>query len=206
MYTPDHFKPVDDAAALAAIEAWPLAMLVTDGFAITHLPLLREGDALIGHIAIGNDHWKRAADGAEAVAVFTGPNAYVSPGFYPSKTEHGRVVPTWNYVAVHVRGTLTWTHEAADKLAAVRALTERMERRETRPWSVDDAPPEFIQAMLRGIVGLRLSVTRIEAQFKLSQNRFEDDRSGVELGLTERGGADEDVARLMRKFTPRDLA
>lgn len=204
MYTPEHFQPADDAAALAAIETWPLAMLVTDGPAITHMPMVREGDALIGHVAIGNDHWKRAADGAAAVAAFTGPNAYVSPGFYASKAEHGRVVPTWNYVAVHVHGAIRWTHEAADKLEIVRMLTDRMERRETRPWSVDDAPAEFVQAMLRGIVGVRLSISRIEAQFKLSQNRFEDDRSGVELGLAQRGGVDEDVARLMRTHPPRE--
>ncbi len=204
MYTPEHFRPADEDAALEAIARWPLAMLATDGPALTHLPMLREGDALIGHVAIGNDHWKRAADGSAAVAAFTGPDAYVSPGFYASKAEHGRVVPTWNYVAVHVHGPIRWTHDAAEKLAIVRALTDAFEAREVRPWSVDDAPPEYIQAMLRGIVGVRLEIGRIEAQFKLSQNRFEDDRSGVELGLTERGVEGEDVARLMRAHLPRE--
>ena len=154
MYTPVHFQPGDEAAALEAIQRWPLAMLASDGPAVTHLPMLRDGDTLIGHVAIGNDHWKRAADGAAAVAAFTGPDAYISPGFYATKAEHGRVVPTWNYVAVHVHGAVSWVHEADAKLAIVRALTDHFERREMKPWSVDDAPADYIQAMLRGIVPL----------------------------------------------------
>ena len=204
MYTPVHFQPGDDAAALEANLRWPLAMLASDGPTVTHLPMLRDGDTLIGHVAIGNDHWKRAADGAAAVAVFTGPDAYISPGFYASKAEHGRVVPTWNYIAVHVHGTLAWRHEADDKLRIVRALTESFEQRELKAWSVDDAPADYIQAMLRGIVGVTLKIERIEAQFKLSQNRTEDDRSGIELGLSERGAAGEDIARLMRAHLPRE--
>lgn len=202
MYTPQHFKPSDEAAAWEAIERWPLAMLVSDGPAVTHLPMQRDGDRLIGHVALANEHWKRG-DGA-AIAVFTGPNAYVSPGFLPSKAEHGRVVPTWNYVAVHVHGVIAWTHDTDAKLKILRAQTDRFEQRELNPWSVDDAPPDFIEAMARGIVGLTLSIERIEAQFKLSQNRVEDDRSGIELGLTERGAAGEDVARLMRAHFPRE--
>jgi transcriptional regulator len=198
MYRPAHFQPGDEAAAFEAIERWPLAMLATNGPAITHLPMLRDGDRLIGHVAASNGHWKQAADGAKAVAVFTGPDAYVSPGFYASKAEHGRVVPTWNYIAVHVHGAITWMHDVADKLQIVRTLTDRFEQHELKPWSVDDAPPPYIDAMLRGIVGVTLSITSIESQFKLSQNRTEDDRSGVELGLTERGAEGEDVARLMR--------
>ncbi|MFT3811449.1 MAG: FMN-binding negative transcriptional regulator [Micropepsaceae bacterium] len=204
MYTPQHFQPGDDGAALEAIARWPLAMLVSNGPVITHVPMLREGDRLIGHVALANDHWKRAADGAAAAAVFTGPDAYVSPGFYASKAEHGRVVPTWNYVAVHVHGAIRWAHDAAEKLHIVRTLTDRFEQYELKPWSVDDAPPPFIEAMLRGIVGVTLEIGRIEAQFKLSQNRSEDDRSGVELGLTERGPEGETVARLMRLHLPRE--
>jgi transcriptional regulator len=198
MYTPAHFQPGDAAAAIEAIERWPLAMLVTDGPSVTHLPMLRDGDTLIGHVALGNEHWKQAVDGSTAIAVFTGPDAYVSPGFYASKAEHGRVVPTWNYIAVHVHGALRWTHDDAEKMQIVRRLTDRCEQHELKPWSIDDAPPQYMQAMLRGIVGVTLSISRIESQFKLSQNRVEDDRSGVELGLTERGAEGEDVARLMR--------
>lgn len=204
MYTPEHFQPGEDGAALEAIARWPLAMLVTDGPAITHVPMLREGDTLIGHVAAANEHWKRAEDGSAAIAVFTGPDAYVSPGFYASKAEHGRVVPTWNYIAVHVHGTIRWMHDDAEKLQIVRTLTDRFEQHELKPWSVDDAPPAFMAAMMRGIVGVRLEISRIESQFKLSQNRSEDDRSGVELGLTERGVEGEDVARLMRAHFPRE--
>ncbi len=202
MYTPEHFRPDDDAAAFEAIERWPLAALVSAGPAVTHMPMLREGDTLIGHVALAKEHWKR--ESGAAIAVFTGPDAYVSPGFYASKAEHGRVVPTWNYVAVHVHGPIVWTHDAEAKLRIVRTLTDRFEQRELKPWSVDDAPADYIAAMLRGIVGVTLSIERVEAQFKLSQNRVEDDRSGIELGLSERGATGEDIARLMRAHFPRE--
>lgn len=205
MYRPEHFKPADPQAVNDAIAAWPLAVLATDGPSATHLPMIRDGETLVGHIAAPNEHWKRAADGALALAIFSGPTTYVSPGFYASKAEHGRVVPTWNYVAIHVRGPVTWLHDPEDKLRIVRSLTDHFEARELRPWSVDDAPRAYIEAMLRGIVGVRLTIESIEAQFKLSQNRSEDDRSGVELGLEARGDADsEDIARLMRVYGPRE--
>ena len=203
MYTPRHFVPTDDGAAFEAMERWPLALLVTDGPQATHLPMKRQGDTLIGHIAKANPHWNAAADGSRALAVFTGPSTYISPGFYATKAEHGRVVPTWNYVAIHVRGPLTWLHDAADKLDIVRTLTDQFEARELRPWSVDDAPAAYMDAMLNGIVGIRIAIENIDAKFKLSQNRIEDDRSGIELGLEGRGdGASEDIARLMRVHLP----
>jgi transcriptional regulator len=204
MYTPAHFAPSDDGAALEAMERWPLAILITDGPHATHLPMKREGDTLVGHIAKANPHWTAAPDGSAALAVFNGPSTYISPGFYATKAEHGRVVPTWNYVSIHVRGQLTWLHDAAEKLHIVRTLTDQFEARELRPWSVDDAPRSYMDSMLNGIVGVRIVVERIDAKFKLSQNRSEDDRSGVELGLEGRGdGASEDIARLMRVHLPR---
>lgn len=199
MYRPPHFQPAQEGAAWEAIEAWPLAALVTGDLSATHLPMLRRGDMLIGHVARANPHWQKAPDGTAAVAMFTGPSAYVSPGFYASKAEHGRVVPTWNYVAVHVHGSIAWVDDAAAKLEIVRALTDRFEHAEAKPWSVDDAPPAFVDAMLRGIIGLRLHIERIEAQFKLSQNKTEDDRSGTELGLDARDDtASRAIAALMR--------
>lgn len=199
MYRPPHFQPAHEDDALAAIAAWPLAALVTGGLDATHLPMIRDGDTLIGHVARANPHWQRVQDGADALAIFTGPSAYVSPGFYSSKAEHGRVVPTWNYVAIHVHGAIAWIDDPAAKFAIVRALTDHFERSETKPWSVDDAPASYIDAMLRGIVGLRLRIDRIESQFKLSQNRTEDDRSGTELGLDARSDADSKaIAALMR--------
>lgn len=199
MYRPPHFQPAHEDAAVQAIAAWPLAALVTDGLNATHLPMLHRGDHLIGHVARANPHWQQAGDGAPAIAIFSGPSAYISPGFYASKAEHGRVVPTWNYVAVHVHGTIAWVDDAQAKLDIVRTLTDCFEAREARPWSVDDAPASFLEAMLGGIVGLRLRIERIESQFKLSQNRPEDDRSGVELGLDARKGrASTAIAALMR--------
>jgi transcriptional regulator len=204
MYTPIHFVPTDDGAAFEAMERWPLALLVTDGPTATHLPMKREGDSLIGHIAKANPHWNSASDGATGLAVFNGPSTYISPGFYATKAEHGRVVPTWNYVSIHVRGKLTWLHGGDEKLHIVRTLTDQFEARELRPWSVDDAPAAYMDAMLNGIVGVRIAIESIDAKFKLSQNRTEDDRSGVELGLEGRGdGASEDIARLMRAHLPR---
>ena len=123
MYRPPHFRPGDEAAAFEAIDAWPLALLVTGGLEATHVPLLRVEGALVGHIARPNAHWQQAEDGAPALAAFLGPSAYVSPRFYATKAEHGRVVPTWNYVAVHVRGRVQWLHDEADKLAIVRSAT-----------------------------------------------------------------------------------
>lgn len=199
MYRPPHFQPADDDAAHAAIDAWPLAALVSEGLTATHLPFLREGDTLTGHIARANPHWQQAPDGSHAMAIFTGPATYVSPGFYATKAEHGRVVPTWNYVAIHVHGTLAWIDDDDAKLQIVRTLTDRFERAEAKPWSVDDAPRDYIGAMLRGIVGVRLRIERIESQFKLSQNRIEDDRSGTELGLDARADpASKAIAALMR--------
>jgi len=199
MYSPAHFQPRSDDDALKAIEAWPLAALVTDGLAATHLPMRLQGDVLTGHIARANPHWQQAPDGAKAIAIFTGPSAYIAPGFLATKREHGRVVPTWNYVAVHVHGHIAWIDDAAAKRDIVRELTDRFEAAEAKPWSIDDAPDGYIEAMLRGIVGVRLHIERIESQFKLAQNKTEDDRSGIELGLEARDDAgSRAVAALMR--------
>jgi transcriptional regulator len=199
LYRPEHFQPRSEGAALKAIAAWPLATLVTDGLVATHLPMLLDGDVLVGHIARANPHWQQAPDGTKALAVFSGPSAYVSPGFYATKREHGRVVPTWNYVAIHVHGHIAWIDDPVQKRIIVRDLTDRFEAAEAKPWSIDDAPDSYVDAMLRGIVGVRLHVERIESQFKLSQNRTEDDRTGAELGLDNRSDdASRTVAALMR--------
>jgi len=171
-----------------------------DGPRVAHVALLSTGDGAVQfHLSRGNALAKHLAE-RTALVVVNGPDGYVSPRWYSDPAQ----VPTWNYVAVHVHGAVSWVHEADAKLAIVRALTDHFERREMKPWSVDDAPADYIQAMLRGIVGVRLSIERIEAQFKLSQNRTEDDRSGIELGLTERGAEGEDVAHLMRVHLPRE--
>jgi transcriptional regulator len=208
MYRPPHFA-VDDTATLdALIAAAPLAVLTSagaNGIALTHVPLLRDGNRLIGHVAKPNPHWQEAPDGTQAVAVFRLADAYVTPNWYASKAEHGRVVPTWNYAAVHVYGRLTWVHDAAAKHGIVRSLTDRHEAREAKPWAVGDAPPEYIAAMLNGIVGLELSVERMEGALKLSQNRTEDDRNTVLLGLSAREDAgSKAISALMRSRAARE--
>jgi transcriptional regulator len=142
--------------------------------------------ALHGHLARNNDQWKLGAVG-EALAIVRGPDAYISPGWYSSKAEHGRVVPTWNYVTAHVYGRLVVHDDPVWTEHLVRRLTTKHEAYRERPWSVDDAPRPFIEGQLRAIVGIELEITRIEAKAKLSQNRPPADIDGVIAGLRERG-------------------
>ena len=138
---------------------------------------------LLGHIAIANDQWKTAQPGAQALAIVAGPQAYISPSWYESKARHGRVVPTWNYEAVHLTGTITFHQDAEWLRGFVTRLTERHEGGRVHPWAVTDAPPEYIDGQLRAIVGVELTITAIEAKQKLSQNRSALDRAGVVTGL-----------------------
>lgn len=190
MYTPPAFAESDPDTLRALIAAHPFATLVTttdDGLLATPLPLLHEPVAgslgvLHGHLARANPQGSRPAIG-EALALFSGPDAYITPGWYESKREHGKVVPTWNYVAVHVYGTLEIYDDAARLHDVVSRLTERHEAPRIEPWAVIDAPERFIASQLKGIVGLRLAITRIEGKQKLSQNRPMADRIGVAAGL-----------------------
>jgi transcriptional regulator len=138
---------------------------------------------LLGHIAIANDQWKTAMPGAEALAIVRGPQAYISPSWYESKARHGRVVPTWNYEAVHLTGTIAFHQDPEWLRAFVTRLTRLHEGGREHPWAVTDAPPEYIDGQLRAIVGVELTITAIEAKQKLSQNRSELDREGVVAGL-----------------------
>lgn len=190
MYVPPAFREDDLAALHATISDARLANLVTataEGLIATPLPLLlapEEGPhgTLYGHVARANPQWKLPPVG-EAMALFMGPDAYVSPSWYPSKQEHGKVVPTWNYIAVHAHGPAEFFDDPDRLLELVTKLTDRHEGPRAEPWAVTDAPPPFIQAQLRGIVGLRLPITRIEGKRKMSQNRSEADRRGVAAGL-----------------------
>ncbi len=176
-----------------------LATLVTlgsDGLEASHVPvLLDEGEgphgALRGHIARANQQWRRAALDTPALAIFLGPDAYISPAWYATKKATGRVVPTWNYVAVHAYGRVEFFDDPERLLAIVTALTRRHEGRRPEPWAVDDAPADFIAAQLRGIVGFRLPIERLEGKWKLSQNRAPEDRRGAVAGLRAEGGAAE---------------
>ncbi|EFH09225.1 FMN-binding negative transcriptional regulator, partial [Teichococcus cervicalis] len=186
MYVPPAFREDDPATLRAMMQAAGLATLVTataEGLQATPLPLLlapEEGEhgTLYGHLARANPQWRLPALG-EAMVLFPGPDAYVSPSFYPSKAEHQKVVPTWNYVALHAYGPAEFFEEPARLLDLVTRLTERHEAARPRPWAVADAPDAFIAAQLRGIVGLRLPIARLEGKRKLSQNRGAGDRAGV---------------------------
>jgi transcriptional regulator len=193
MYLPRHFTQTDMAQIAAFVDAAQSADLVTfDGTkpVSTLLPVIWDRSAsddgygrLLGHIAIANEQWKTALPGAQALAIVHGPQAYISPGWYESKTRHGRVVPTWNYEAVHLTGTLAFHHDPEWLRAFVTRLTSTHESGRERPWAVTDAPPEYINGQLRAIVGVELTVTSVEAKQKLSQNRSEPDREGVVAGL-----------------------
>ncbi|WP_052664524.1 FMN-binding negative transcriptional regulator [Nitriliruptor alkaliphilus] len=193
MYVPAPFAVDDEAAAelLRRHGAADLVTATTAGLMATFLPFVFDPDvgdrgALLGHVARANPHWRHEPIGA-ALAIVHGPDAYISPSWYASKAEHGRVVPTWNYVTAHVHGELMVHDDAAWLDAQVRRLTDRHEAELPQPWSVDDAPAAFIAGQLRGIVGIELRISRIEAKAKLSQNRSDADVAGVVTGLAGRG-------------------
>jgi transcriptional regulator len=187
MYVPPVFA-ADDPEALAMLERTPFGALVTvgaNGLGATQLPFLIEPEPLrlIGHVAKANSIWRSGA--AQGLLIVQGADAYVSPSLYPSKAEHGRVVPTWNYEAAHVHGTLEWFEDRDRLLSVVERLTDRFEQARTHPWAVSDAPADYVETMLNAIVGVALRVTRIEAARKLSQNRSAADRAGVIDGLAK---------------------
>ncbi len=190
MYTPPAFKDNDLESIRATIRAARLATLVTataDGLMATPLPLLldeTEGEhgVLYGHVAKGNPQWRSDPIG-EALTIFTGPEAYVTPSWYATKQETGKVVPTWNYIAVHAYGPIEFFQDPERLLEVVTRLTSIHEKPRAEPWAVGDAPADFIASQLRGIVGLRIPVTRFEGKRKMSQNRPEADRIGVVVGL-----------------------
>lgn len=194
MYIP-HFNVMDDPTDIRAfVETIGSAEIVTvapDGTPVaTLLPILwsADGSTVIAHLARANQHWRHISPGSRALAIVAGPQAYVSPAWYASKAEHGRVVPTWNYSAVHLTGTVTVHDDAGWVRTAVTRLTERHEHPREQPWAVTDAPPAYVDKQLKAIVGLEMTVERVEAKAKLSQNRSDADRSGVIEGLRAEGG------------------
>jgi transcriptional regulator len=190
LYVP-RFNVMDADDVRPFVHAVAAAQLVTvgeDGVPdATFLPVLWEGDRLVGHVARANGHWRRMVDGAQALAIVTGPDTYVSPSWYATKAEHGKVVPTWNYSVVHLRGTITVHDDPEWVRALVTRLTDRHEQPRAEPWAVSDAPPDYIDKNLRPIVGVELVVSSVEAKAKLSQNRSDEDRDGVAAGLAADG-------------------
>jgi transcriptional regulator len=206
MYLPPSFLEPRNEVLHDLIEAYPLGAVVTSspkGLFATHLPWVLDRAAgplgtLRGHIARSNPHHRLDAGGTEALVIFNGPHAYVSPSLYPSKAEHGRVVPTWNYVAVHAYGTVRFVDEAEFVLRNVEALTRRHEAGRERPWSIHDAPAEYVAGLVKAVIGLEVPLNRLEGKWKLSQNREARDAEGVASGLAGSMDArDREVARLV---------
>lgn len=198
MYIPDPFRPTDEdvLALLRSPGAVDLITVTARGLIATMLPMawdapgsrpgLGERGALLGHVAIKNDQWREPALG-ESMAIVRGPDAYITPSWYEAKREHGRVVPTWNYVTIHAYGRLVIHRDAAWLEANVRRLVDAHETSRPEPWSVDDAPRAYIDGQLKAIVGVELLIDRIDAKSKLSQNRSDADIDGTIAGLEADG-------------------
>jgi transcriptional regulator len=208
MYLPSHFEQNDPAALQALMAAHPLAtwVCVVNGEpVINHLPLhldstRGEHGTLIGHVARANPVWKTLP--TSSVVVFHGPQAYVTPSWYPTKREGGKVVPTWNYAVVHAKGWPRFIHDKDELHALVSRLTDRHEAQRAHPWSVNDAPREYTQTMLGAIVGLEIEITQLQGKFKLSQNRLPADQRGVLEGAAQGAEDERLMAQAMAKVVP----
>ncbi len=193
MYIPGSFNENDSAVMLDFITAHPFGAMVTasptDGMFATHLPFLVDRSrgahgVLQGHIARANPHHELPDTSSDALVIFTGPDAYITPGWYASKREHGKVVPTWNYVAVHVYGTLRFISDHGFLMRHLDALTDQHEATQAHPWAMHDAPEAFLEQLARATVGVEIEITRLEGKWKMSQNRSHADIEGVIDGLT----------------------
>jgi len=197
MYQPDLFR-VDDVAQMHALmRARPLAALISDGalgLYASHLPTVLKEEGPFGviecHLARANPHCEDLA-GGEALMIFQGSDGYITPNWYPSKFQHGKVVPTWNYAVVHAYGRAEVMDDAGWLRRHVGELTAQQERGTARPWQVSDAPESYVSGMVRAIVGFRFVITRLEGKWKMSQNRGTHDREGVIAGLRTRGTSDD---------------
>lgn len=187
MYTPRFNKVHEDAEIREMVAAARIGWLVTvdaDGLPqATLLPLIWECDTVITHMARANGHWRQIKRDAPALVVVTGPDAYITPSWYAGKAEHGKVVPTWNYTAVHLSGTALVHEDPGWLRMAVTDLTDRHEQPRAEPWQVGDAPDDFVEGQLRAIVGVEVKVEKVEGKAKLSQNRSEVDQRNVIDGL-----------------------
>lgn len=213
MYSPQHFEETRTEILHALIAAHPLATLVTltgHGLEANAIPLLLRHDGspfgtLVGHVARANPLWREFEPSVEALAVFQGPNAYITPAWYATKLETGKVVPTWNYVVVQAHGRLRSIDDPAWVRALLDELTARHESPRPAPWSVDDAPADYIHALLRAIVGIEMPVARIAGKWKLSQNQPAANRAGVVAGLSQSTAPDAAaMAALVQRYGPPD--
>jgi transcriptional regulator len=207
MYLPDQFRVEDVPQMHALMRSRPFAALVSagaSGLYATHLPTVLKDENDFGtvecHLARGNPHWKELAEGNEAMMIFQGPESYITPNWYPTKAQTGKVVPTWNYAVVHAYGRPAVMQEKDWLVRHVGELTAQQERTESRPWKLSDAPDAYIDVMTRGIVGFRFAITRLEGKWKMSQNRVEQDWKGVVDGLNARAsGDDREVAQTVAR-------
>ena len=215
MYIPNSFRETDPAVMLDFISAHPFGALITTspsaGLFATHLPFLTDRargahGVLQGHIARANPHHDFPDTAADAMVIFTGPDAYITPTWYPAKQEHGKVVPTWNYVAVHVYGTLRFIDDRDFLMRHLDTLTDQHESSQPHPWAMHDAPQDFLEALARGTIGVELEITRLEGKWKMSQNRSHGDIDGVITGLgassSERDREVADHVASRKKITP----
>jgi transcriptional regulator len=197
MYNPAPFPEERLEVLHAFIREHPLAVLVScgeGGLEASHVPVVLHPDmgprgTMHCHFARANSQWKTIQSSPAILAIFQGPEHYITPSWYPSKKEHGRVVPTWNYTAVHVRGHAKTFEDRDELIAHVTALTNQNEQRFALPWSVDDAPRDYVEAMTKAIVGIEIPIETIEGKWKVSQNRPVADRLGVVEGLATLGSA-----------------
>jgi transcriptional regulator len=204
MYNPASFAETRLDVLYAFIRAHPLGTLITsgtDGPEATHLPLFVDASAglLRCHMARANSQWQRLVSGGRVLVIFAGPDHYITPNWYPSKREHGKVVPTWNYVVVHVAGAARLFHDTPSLLRHLSELTDSHEAGFAEPWSVGDAPPDYIEGLTRAIVGVEIAVERIEGKWKVSQNRAPRDQDSLIAALDALDShASREMANLMR--------
>ena len=195
MYVPPHFAETRPETLHQAIRNAGLATLITvgaEGIMASPLPLMIDPAAgphgtIYGHLARANPQWRTSDPAVEALATFMGPDAYITPSWYETKRETGKVVPTWNYLTVHAYGPITFFDDPTHLLDVVTRLTQHHESPRPAPWAVNDAPASFVQSQLKGIVGFEIPITRIQGKWKMSQNRPAADRAGVAAGLTADG-------------------
>jgi transcriptional regulator len=195
VYRPAHFAEPRVEVLHALMREHPFATLASragDGLVADHLPLQLspDGSRLVGHVARANPLWTTAA-GKEVLAIFHGPQAYVSPSWYPGKQEHGKAVPTWNYVVVQARGRLTTIEDPLRLRTLLDDLVDRHEGEFAEPWRIADAPPDYIEKMLAAIVGIEIDIVALEGKWKISQNQPAANRAGVVAGLQAQGGANQ---------------
>jgi transcriptional regulator len=205
MYVPEHFREIRLPVLQAFIDRHPFATLVAltpEGLTANHIPL--EGKLvsggygwLRGHIARANPLWRELTTDAAVLAIFSGAEHYVSPSWYPSKHEHGKAVPTWNYAAVHITGSIRFVEDASWLHDFVSSLTDIHEQERTNRWHVSDAPSDYIRGMLRAIIGFEITISSIVGKFKGSQNRSAADRAGVTTALLAEGSTPEVTAELV---------